>query len=317
MMSWFIIAVTNIFVVKITEADMLKIGEFSKIVRVSARMLRYYEENGLLKPVEIDRFTGYRLYSIEQISELRRITELRDIGFGVEEIAEALTKLGDVEYMRGALAKKRGQIYETITEEQGKLERIAEMNNRIIDKIREDNHMFIGEVELKKLDSVKVLAILVNVPEDNFHISEERNLWKRMIEYTKENKIECGIGGYSEYISNANYGSQVMVAIPVNNVKTGEFKTISYLGFNSHDKFEYAEISGLPLAATIQYSGNIRGGYQAAQAKLIEWMKANGYMFGNGEDCIRCYQTETPLSEKNPDDYLTEMQVAVVKENRI
>ena len=38
---------------------MLKIGEFSKLSRVSVRMLRHYDEIGLLKPAEIDRFTEY------------------------------------------------------------------------------------------------------------------------------------------------------------------------------------------------------------------------------------------------------------------
>ena len=41
---------------------MLKIGEFSKLSRVSVRMLRHYDEIGLLKPAEIDRFTDYRYY---------------------------------------------------------------------------------------------------------------------------------------------------------------------------------------------------------------------------------------------------------------
>ena len=42
---------------------MFKIGEFSKLTQVSVRMLRYYEKAGLLKPAEIDHFTGYRYYT--------------------------------------------------------------------------------------------------------------------------------------------------------------------------------------------------------------------------------------------------------------
>jgi len=285
---------------------MLKIGEFSKIVCVSARMLRYYEEMGLLKPVEIDRFTGYRMYSMEQIYELQRITELRDIGFGVEEIAETLPRIDDIEYMREVLAKKREQINETIVKEQAKLERI----NQIIFNTQEDYNMYISEVELKKLESVKVLALLVNVP-DIFDIGEEQNLWKKMLDYIKDNNIECGVGGYSEYISNANYGNQVLIAIPINS--DAECKGVGELFFHNHDTFLYTEIATLPQAATIQYSGNIREGYQPAQKKLIEWMQVNGYIFGNGPDCIRCYRLETPLSEENHEDYLTEMQIAVEK----
>lgn len=42
---------------------MFKIGEFSKLAQVSVRMLRYYDEAGLLKPAEVDPWTGHRLYS--------------------------------------------------------------------------------------------------------------------------------------------------------------------------------------------------------------------------------------------------------------
>ena len=69
---------------------MFKIGEFSKLTQVSTRMLRYYDEMGLLKPAKIDSLTGYRMYSAEQISTLNRIIYLRDSGFNVAEIALAL-----------------------------------------------------------------------------------------------------------------------------------------------------------------------------------------------------------------------------------
>ena len=69
---------------------MFKIGEFSKLTQVSTRMLRYYDEMGLLKPAKIDSLTGYRMYSAEQISTLNRIIYLRDSGFNVAEIALVL-----------------------------------------------------------------------------------------------------------------------------------------------------------------------------------------------------------------------------------
>ena len=46
---------------------MFRIGEFSKLTQVSIRMLRYYDEVGILKPAEVDKWTGHRLYSVEQI----------------------------------------------------------------------------------------------------------------------------------------------------------------------------------------------------------------------------------------------------------
>lgn len=46
---------------------MLKIGDFSKLSRISIRMLRHYDEIGLLKPGKVDAFTGYRYYEESQL----------------------------------------------------------------------------------------------------------------------------------------------------------------------------------------------------------------------------------------------------------
>ena len=69
---------------------MLKIGEFSKLSRVSVRMLRHYDQKGLLTPSEIDPMTGYRYYSENQLSQVCRITALKDLGFSLAAIREIL-----------------------------------------------------------------------------------------------------------------------------------------------------------------------------------------------------------------------------------
>ena len=50
----------------------LKIGEFSRLMQVTVKTLRHYEHKGLLIPDEIDEWTGYRYYNIEQM--LRELT---------------------------------------------------------------------------------------------------------------------------------------------------------------------------------------------------------------------------------------------------
>ena len=67
---------------------MLKIGAFSALSHISVRMLRYYDENGLLRPSHIDRFTGYRYYDESQLAEACRIALLRDMGFEKVEYME-------------------------------------------------------------------------------------------------------------------------------------------------------------------------------------------------------------------------------------
>ena len=75
---------------------MLKIGDFSKLSRVSVRMLRHYDDLGLLKPAQTDAFTGYRYYREEQLKDYNRIRELQTAGFLIDEI-KRLQDLSDQE----------------------------------------------------------------------------------------------------------------------------------------------------------------------------------------------------------------------------
>ena len=69
---------------------MLKISEFSRVCQVSVKTLRYYDEIGLLPPAEVDRWTKYRYYSAEQLPRLRRIIQLKGMGFSLVEIGRIL-----------------------------------------------------------------------------------------------------------------------------------------------------------------------------------------------------------------------------------
>ena len=68
---------------------MLKIGDFSQLAQVSVRALRIYDEMGLLKPVHVDRFSGYRYYEAEQLPRLNRIIALKDLGLTLDQMLRA------------------------------------------------------------------------------------------------------------------------------------------------------------------------------------------------------------------------------------
>ena len=65
---------------------MLKIGECSKLAQVPALTERYYDQVGLLKPVAMDRCSGYRFYSAGQLPGLHRILALKEPGFSLEQM---------------------------------------------------------------------------------------------------------------------------------------------------------------------------------------------------------------------------------------
>ena len=67
---------------------MYKIGEFSKLVKVPVKTLRYYDEIGLLQPDEVDEFTGYRYYSENKVKDYQMINLLKSVDFSLNEIIE-------------------------------------------------------------------------------------------------------------------------------------------------------------------------------------------------------------------------------------
>lgn len=68
------------------------IGQASKICDVSPRMLRYYEEIGLIYPDKISEESRYRYYTIATMRDVQAIRYLVDQGFSLEEIKETLVK---------------------------------------------------------------------------------------------------------------------------------------------------------------------------------------------------------------------------------
>lgn len=78
---------------------MLNIGEFARLGQVSPRMLRHYDELGLLKPDRVDPASNYRFYTARQLGRLHRIVALRDLGFTLDQIRPMLDDDPSVEQL--------------------------------------------------------------------------------------------------------------------------------------------------------------------------------------------------------------------------
>ncbi|MEO1251025.1 MAG: MerR family transcriptional regulator [Pseudomonadota bacterium] len=69
---------------------LLRIGDLARLGGVTIKTLRFYDEQGLLRPARVDPQTGYRFYTVEQAEALAQITNLRAAEFSIQEIAELL-----------------------------------------------------------------------------------------------------------------------------------------------------------------------------------------------------------------------------------
>lgn len=70
--------------------DLLSIGQFARLAGLSVGALRHYDELDLLRPADVDAFTGYRRYRAEQLETARVIARLRELEMSLDEIREVL-----------------------------------------------------------------------------------------------------------------------------------------------------------------------------------------------------------------------------------
>lgn len=69
---------------------LIPIGRFARLSGLSIGALRHYDELDLLRPADVDPFTGYRRYRAEQLEVARTIGRLRDLEVPIDEIREVL-----------------------------------------------------------------------------------------------------------------------------------------------------------------------------------------------------------------------------------
>lgn len=65
---------------------MYKIGEMAKKVDLTIKTLRYYDKFGILKPSYVDKFTGYRYYTDDDILKCEYIKLLKSLDYTLKEI---------------------------------------------------------------------------------------------------------------------------------------------------------------------------------------------------------------------------------------
>lgn len=120
-------------------SQLMNIGEAAKAAGVSPKMIRHYEQTGLLPQAERSG-SGYRLYGEREVSVLRFIRQSRRLGFSMPQIAELIGQWGD-RHRTSREVKAIAQRHLADLEE--KLREIAEMKaglEELVDACAGDDH---------------------------------------------------------------------------------------------------------------------------------------------------------------------------------
>lgn len=271
---------------------MLKIGDFSKLSRISIRMLRHYDEIGLLHPKCVDDLTGYRYYSESQLPMAGRIQALRNLGFGLTVIKEILSKYGDVKEMeRFLLVKKEGLEVEAAEAKQK-----LQLLDSTLKWLRKDGNLMDYNVTLKTIPKRYVASVRQVIPAYDC----EGMLWEVMNKELGPQNVQPAVPSYGMAVFHDEGHKEQDPDVEIQMSVVGEY------GDTEHVKFKTVP----PISIA---SATYKGSYDQitrVNAAVANWVVENGYEFDGKSFCI--YHV-SPSHTSNSEELVTEVCFPVKK----
>ena len=270
---------------------MIKIGDFSKLSRISIRMLRHYDNLGLLIPKNVDSFTGYRYYAPAQLQTANRITALKDMGFSLASIGAILKQFDDPEALKAFLSLK----LEEVREQEGEIKNKLKLIETAINRLRKDGQAMQYDVTLKTLPQRKVACLRKIIPTYN----DESMLWSQMGQETGCN-LQMANPSYSLAVFHDEGYKECDVDVEIQITVQGNHENTENVIFKTVEPIE--------MASTV-YKGSYNQITEANEA-VAAWVSDNGYDYNGPMFCI--YHV-SPGHDPNPDNWVTEICYPVKK----
>jgi DNA-binding transcriptional MerR regulator len=276
----------------VSEAIMLKIGEFSRLSQVTVKTLHHYDEIGLLVPAHIDNFTKHRSYSVDQLPQIHRIMALKGLGLSLEQISLMLNERLDAQQVRGMLRLKQGEIQQRLREERTQLAQV-EFRLRMLEM---EEHMPELEVIVKKIAPIRALTVRLSFTRDQVVAVNQEVVQALAQHNVKVTGPETEIS-YAEDFK--DMFDDVELVLPVDDRQT-EDVPLATLG-----TLKLTTVPGLEMAATFMHQGAHTRPINEELAVLQRWIVANGYTLG---ESTRMVHHRGWIDRADPKDWITEIQ---------
>lgn len=273
---------------------MLKIRDFARLAEVSMTTLRYYDEIGLLKPIQVDPETGYRFYTMDQLPRLHRILAFKELGLGLTQIVEILDEGISPEALQGMLRLRQAQLQQQIQAEEEQLARIEAR----LRSLEQGSGLPTYEVVLKTVKPITGVSLRLTTA-DRAYQARWIGAIEAMLKRYGVNPTDHLLVLHAENEDECTSGSVEIVA-PV------DWRDAETLITRSEGQLARCELPAVPRMASTLHHGHpalVLSAYQA----LGTWMEHNAYTIVGPRRKIRLRRGD------NLDDALTEIQFPVEK----
>lgn len=272
---------------------MLKIGTFSKLSRISVRMLRRYDEVGLLRPAETDPQTGYRFYRESQLPRAALIVALRDMGFGIAAIAQVIDAGDDPARLDALLSRRRVDLAAQVRVATLRLRRL----DALLDRIRKETPVNY-QVTLKTIPERYAACVRTVIS----RYEDEGQVWATLCRETEplgvvpDDPCLCSAVFFDDEYREADVDLEVQKTV------RGTYPDTEHVRFKT-------------LPATLVACATFKGGYEQVgevYAAVASWVEENGYAY-TGE-MFNIYHV-SPAETADPAEYVTEVCYPVERRN--
>jgi len=254
--------------------------------KTTIKTLRYYDEIGLLRPEETDKFTGYRLYTTQQLVLLHKIQQYRQIGLSIDEINAIM--LGNA--LEPILQKRRAELVVELDTGKDQLSRIEFILNG------EKNMNYNGTV--KQLPECIVYSKKMTIPNCDAYFEVIPVIGEAIGK--KYPELKCATPEYC-FVSHTD----------------GEYKETDFeiefceavdKMYPDFDDIIFKKIDTV-TAISVMHKGAYSGLSQA-YAYAFDWIDNNGYIAaGNPRESY----IDGIWNKENETDWLTELQIPIFR----
>ena len=270
---------------------MLKIGDFSKLGRVTIKTLRYWDEIGLLKPEYVHPENGYRYYSTVKLALVHEILSLKELGLYLEDIRRILKGGLENDEWISLLRSRRNSLIEELRLREDRIHKI----DRMIETAEREKTM--STIELRELPEVIVASYRTKIRDYNALFKVVPPLGDIM----RKQGAECRIPEYCFNIYHDGEYREKDIDVEICEA-VNEFR-------EDGEGIVYKKMDAIPTAAVIMHRGaydSLRKSYSA----ILTWIEKNGYeIIGNPRESY----IDGVWNREHPEDWRTEIQIPVKK----
>jgi len=241
--------------------ELLAIGAFASMTRLSLKALRLYDQLGLLLPRHVDHQTGYRYYGVDQLSSARLIRVMREMDMPLATIRQVLASLNS------SPAEAEVLVNEYIEQRERQVEQIRGQVHQFIQLIQQEQNPMSLEVNVKSIASQQVLSATHHIKVNKLDETIRKSV-DAMYALLKEQNLEAASAPFGIFHGaiNEQEDGPLEICMPVNGAVKG------------NSKIQVKQLQGGQAACVMTVGPEtdfpvILGAYDAA----ADWIQKNGH----------------------------------------